>query len=358
MAKRALIHLLQQAAGIGVAAVGAALVSGAYMRVPWGQAYAYSLGYTALLWTGNVMLMAQARKRLPGVENTGKRVAFMFVAGTAFTIGAAVGLDTLLHALLGTPSHPHHIEASVRTSLTMTYLVCAILEAQYYFKLWKEANQQAAALQQTNLQSQIHRLKAELNPHFLFNNFNTLASVIEEDPAKATRMVHALSKYYRYVLQASQQTLCTLADELASLEAYTYLLKIRHEAAFQVRVQVAEPCRQLWVPPLTLQLLAENAVKHNSATTAHPLMLEVACDAAGHLTVRNNRTPRLGTAPGAGIGLANLQERFRLLGLGDIRFGTGPDGWFTVDLPLQAPAAEALPLPNPTHTPSHADTFT
>ena len=357
MAKGKVLHYFKPAAGIFIAAVGAAFVQGASTWAQWIEAFGFSLLYTTLLWVGNLGLMAKARQRLPGVENTGKRLVFMLVFGTAFTLATALLLDyALQHWLLGERPGSPHKGSGVRTSLIMTYLVCAILEAQYYFSLWKEANQRAVALQQTSLQIQINQLKAELNPHFLFNNFNTLAAVIEEDPAKATRMVHELSKYYRYVLQAGQQSICTLADELASLEAYTYLLQIRHESAFQIEVQVSEACLPLLMPPLTLQLLAENAVKHNSATAAHPLHLQVLCSGGGLVTVRNNQIPRQGRPPGAGIGLANLQERFYLLGLGAIHYETTPDGWFTVQMALRLATEGTLPPTASNPTPINAHT--
>ena len=303
------------------------------------QSLKFSLFFTTSLWFGNIYAIAKVRDFLPGVGNTGKRIATQFAVGTLLAVTVAIFFENVLtYGAYGYWSDADATLGTVRTCLIMTYSVSAVWEASYYFELWREAEAAAGALQQANLQHQLTRLKAELNPHFLFNNFNTLASVIEEDPPRATRMVEALSRYYRYILKAESTPLTTLEEELESLEAYAFLLRIRYEEAFLLEVDVPGAYLGFRLPALTLQTLAENATKHNAVTTSEPLVLQITCHPDGGLEVRNNRIARHGDAPGAGIGLANLRDRSRLLGLGDISFG--PEGdFYTITLPLLPPSS-------------------
>lgn len=346
-----LLSIPRHAMLIVVVAIGAALVSGVDTAEGLVRVFLFALVYTAVIWSGNIWILLAVRGRWPGAEETARRIAVQVVAGTVFTVLAAIALEYGLCYLLHTGKNPGAgVIDSIRTSLIMTYIVMAVTEAIYFFKLWREAHEQANALQEANLRAQLGRLKAELNPHFLFNNFNTLAAVIEEDPARATRMVEALSRYYRYVLKGESHLLSTVGEELESLEAYSFLLKIRYEEAFQLKIHVSEACRGYHLPTLTLQTLAENATKHNAVTQARPLVLEVSCRPDGLLEVRNNIVPRHGKAPGAGIGLSNLRERSRLLGLGDLSYTETGDGYFVLQLPLLMPDSTQTQ----SHTP-HAD---
>jgi LytS/YehU family sensor histidine kinase len=251
-----------------------------------------------------------------------------------YTAIAAILIESALEAIIyGRPPKVEFLEKAVRVSIIMTLIVSALWEAAYFFKLWRAATEEAVALQAANFKHQISRLKSELNPHFLFNNFNTLAAVIEEDPKRATRMVEALSKYYRYVLKGESHLLSTLEEELESLNAYYFLLQIRHEEAVQLHIDVPATCLALKLPTLTLQTLAENATKHNAVTLANPLILTVKCSEEGEIRVSNNVIPRHGKAPGAGRGLSNLAERCQLLGLGELAIADSPHQ-FTVSMHL------------------------
>jgi len=327
-------RILQQITLLLLVSVGAAFVAGASSKGQFVHFFTICLAYTTLIWSLNIGLLVLARNYFPGLANTAKRLLFQVPVGTVLTVLAAIGIDYLLCTVFKQDGEKGGGEESgVRTSLIMTFIVMATTEAIYFFKQWKLAMEQANALQEANLRSQLGRLKAELNPHFLFNNFNTLAAVIEEDPRRATRMLEALSRYYRYVLKGESHLLSTLEEELESLQAYAFLLQIRHEDAFVLRVKVSDACKAFRLPTLTLQTLAENATKHNAVTLQEPLILEVFCHPNGVLEVRNNLVARHGKAPGAGIGLSNLKERSNLLGLGSLEYEEVA-GHFVVTLPM------------------------
>ncbi|MEM9895285.1 MAG: histidine kinase, partial [Bacteroidota bacterium] len=155
-------------------------------------------------------------------------------------------------------------------------------------------------------------LKKQINPHFLFNSFNVLSSVIETDSKLAVQFVEQLSNVYRYLLQTQEEKTVSLEDELAFIDSYIFLLKIRFGENLLVKKHIEE--NDLRLPPATLQLLIENAIKHNEVSRANPLQIELYRE-NGTLVVKNNKNPKKGKKEeSSNIGLANIKNRYELLG--------------------------------------------
>lgn len=177
-------------------------------------------------------------------------------------------------------------------------------------------------------------LKQQLSPHFLFNSFATLNWLIRADPAAAEQFVQQMSQVYRYVLHQGGQRSVTLGEELAFVEAYLYLLHMRFEQSLRVEIDIPAALRTWHLPPLAIQTVVENAVKHNIVSPEQPLTIRLTATADA-LVVRNTLQPRLSPEPSSGIGLKNLSARFQFLG--SPRLVTqAVDGYFTVTLPLFA----------------------
>ena len=182
------------------------------------------------------------------------------------------------------------------------------------------------------LKSQLALLKGQLNPHFFFNALNSLSAVVREDPRKAQKYIHHLSRVFRNSLTLSDTDLVYLKEEIEAVRSFCELLKMRYEDGFRLHLAVDEHQAGLLIPPMSLQLLVENALKHNSVSTAHPLYVEIRIT-EGYLEVKNNLSPVHIPEPGAGIGLANLNERFKILLHQEIEVIKNT-GSFIVRLPL------------------------
>jgi sensor histidine kinase YesM len=176
-----------------------------------------------------------------------------------------------------------------------------------------EANTQLVKLQKENLQSQFEVLKQQVNPHFLFNSLNVLTSLIRVDPTTAEKFTVQLSKVYRYVLENKEKDLVTLATEMDFLKAYIYLLEIRFADKVTIKSSIAERDAELLVVPLALQLLIENAIKHNTFSRKRPLTIELFIDGERMLHVVNNLQNRETQMLSTGVGLANISKRYALL---------------------------------------------
>jgi PAS domain S-box-containing protein len=200
-----------------------------------------------------------------------------------------------------------------------------------------EANTQLLKLQKENLQSQFDVLKQQVNPHFLFNSLNVLTSLIRIEPELAEKFTEHLSKVYRYVLENKDNELVPLATELDFLDAYIFLLNIRFMEKIRVQIDISEEKKVLHVIPLAMQLLIENAIKHNSMSKKSPLNIHIFIDESGRLNVVNNLQERESHMSSTGVGLKNIQNRYRLLNNTECIFEKTKDKFIAI-IPLVMPA--------------------
>lgn len=176
-----------------------------------------------------------------------------------------------------------------------------------------KANTQLLKLQKENLQSQFDVLKQQVNPHFLFNSLNVLTSLIRLEPELAEKFTEHLAKVYRYVLENKDNELVTLSTEMNFLDAYLFLINIRFMEKVVVNIRIPDEKKNHRVIPLAMQLLIENAIKHNSMSKKSPLMIDIFIDGENLLNVVNNLQEREAHMTSTGVGLKNIQNRYKLL---------------------------------------------
>lgn len=176
-----------------------------------------------------------------------------------------------------------------------------------------KANTQLLKLQKENLQSQFDVLKQQVNPHFLFNSLNVLTSLIRVEPELAEKFTEHLAKVYRYVLENKDNELVNLSTEVSFLNAYIFLIKIRFMDKVVVNIRIQDHKMNHQIIPLAMQLLIENAIKHNAMSRKSPLVIDIFIDETNHLNVVNNLQEREAHMTSTGVGLKNIQNRYRLL---------------------------------------------
>jgi hypothetical protein len=169
-------------------------------------------------------------------------------------------------------------------------------------------------LKQGMTEMQMRALQAQINPHFLFNSLNSLSSLIADEPQQAEQFVDELSSVYRYLLRSNEGELTTLDQELRFIQSYYHLLKTRHGAGLNLRTAIDDRYLGAQLPPLTLQLLVENAVKHNIALAEQPLTIRIFTDGQGQLVVENNLQRKPSRVLSNGVGLSNILTKYRVLG--------------------------------------------
>lgn len=199
-----------------------------------------------------------------------------------------------------------------------------------------KANTQLLKLQKENLQSQFEVLKQQVNPHFLFNSLNVLTSLIKIDPDLAESFTEKLSKVYRYVLENKEKDLVTLATEMEFLNSYLFLLDIRFMNKLDVEIKINKKYYEYLVIPIAVQLVIENAIKHNSFSKSKPLKINLYVDENENLIIINNLSIRETKITSTGVGLKNIKNRYSLVCDYEPSFNTTEDS-FIVCLPLIKP---------------------
>jgi two-component system, LytTR family, sensor kinase len=267
-------------------------------------------------WYGQIMVMQLLRQLFPLVNQTSLRLvllAFSHLLITVFTFFLIVftydSLQFLEYAL-----RPGTYIFLVILAVALTMIATTFWEADYTFKQWKDSVAEKEKLQQMTLSQEFHTLKSQVNPHFLFNCFNTLSSLIAEDPAQAELFLDELSKVYRYLLRNNQNELCTLQTEIGFIESYYRLLQTRHGSAVQIKIETDKKYAHYLLPSLTLQLLVENAVKHNVLSRNKPLVIDIFTTPGNRLAVNNNLQRRSIQKFSNKVGLTNIQHKYDLLG--------------------------------------------
>jgi tetratricopeptide (TPR) repeat protein len=203
----------------------------------------------------------------------------------------------------------------------------------YFRRRSRQMQARSEALEKQQLLNEIDLLRTQVNPHFLFNSLSILSSLIHVDADLSEQFIEQLARSYRYILEQKDQTLVTLRTELEFIRSYAFLLKIRFETKFDLRVELEESVLdQYKIAPLTLQLLVENAVKHNRMSAREPLVVYVFLE-QGYLVVKNRLRPRSQHERSTGTGLCNIINRYALLTDRPVRAGECDDE-FVVKVPL------------------------
>ena len=218
------------------------------------------------------------------------------------------------------------------TSSVISLFVSLIITGRYFRMQTAEMKIQAAQLKQTAMQAELQALKLQIDPHFVFNNFSTISALIEEDKALAQTFVENLSRVYRYMIQNIHCDTITLQKEVKFIESYIYLISIRHSNNVKININISENLMQKRIPHITLQLLIENAIKHNVASEAKPLTITLF--AANNTLLVSNNLQRIVIPPySSRIGLENIKSRYRIVSGKEPLIVETTDS-FIVELPL------------------------
>jgi len=216
--------------------------------------------------------------------------------------------------------------------MTIALVFMALFTTRSWLFEWRKSAIEAEQLRTEKMASQYQSLKDQLNPHFLFNSLNVLSSLVYEDADKSAAFIQKLSKIYRYVLEVQKEEIVELSKELDFARNYLELQKIRFEDNLQFMIKVNSE-KDFFLPPLSLQLLLENAIKHNIASKENPLIIEIRQE-DNELWISNTLQPKL-TLPetSTGVGLENIRMRYQLLSSKNIEV-TQTENDFNVRLPL------------------------
>lgn len=302
-------------------------------RLLWEYYWRGGVG-VAILWQGNAYLSNLPDRWINWVDTPVLRL----VVSTAITIVYTVVAWVLIYWLLLERGYGWDLPGLIRDmkmrdfipTVIITLFISIFMHGRAFLIGWKDALVEAERLKKEQISARYEALKNQVNPHFLFNSLNVLTTLVHKDAGQAEQFIRRLSDVYRYILESRDKEVVDLEEELDILRAYLFMLDIRFGASLQTDVRLPQPATGK-VAPLTLQMLVENALKHNEASKANPLRLEIFRE-NGYLVVRNNIQPKNALPDSTGVGLANIQARYRVLSGKEVLI-SDQDGFFTVKVP-------------------------
>jgi sensor histidine kinase YesM len=282
-----------------------------YEHINHVQGFFISFIYTLTYWEGIRHIWSWLQKKHAHYSQTKVRLIKLITAVLLYGIAATVVIKYLGLALFGQSCTLEMMVQGYFIGLIPTILVLMVYEAVYFFESWKNKVKESEAISRTQLVNQLEALKAQLDPHFLFNSLNTLSSLIDENEP-AQQYLSRLSDVYRYVLLSKDRTTVTLKEEMEFVNAFLYLAQVRFQSGLEVDTQISSKSWNLAVAPLSIQLLVENALKHNVISRQHPLKITIR-ETDGYLWVSNAIHKKEVLEPTTKVGLKNILEQYKLL---------------------------------------------
>jgi len=294
-----------------------------------------SFTFTFALWEGNRTIIMYMRRRFPHNGQTARRLTIQVLLSILFTFASTLMIAYTFFLMEIPVCEMHEWPLMALENMIPTVFVMSVYEGAYFFEEWKKNFQRSEALAKENIRSQFEALKSQLDPHFLFNSLNTLAALIDPKNEDAQTYLEQLSDVYRYVLLSKQKETVSLQEELEFVYAYIYLNKTRFRENLKVQHDIPEEVMEQRVAPLSLQILVENALKHNVISRDKPLNLKISVDRFGYIVVENNVQKKNILEKSTKTGLENIINRYALLSTKEVEIISTAE-LFSVRLPLIA----------------------
>ena len=318
---------------------GGRILSWETFKIEWIE----STIHVPFYWFSLRYLMIQLRKKYNQFEQTSLRI--MIQVALVLILGVVIG-NLIHHVLIKSfiCDTVHLFDCNVESlhhPILATYFTCFFImltyEAIYFYDQLRLSILEKEAAKQAQIHSELESLRNQVNPHFLFNSMNTLMNLVMEDQKIAVSFLRKLSKVYRYVLENREDELVTLQKELDFIHSYVFLQKERFKENLEVTIDIPDHYLTHKIIPLSLQILFENAIKHNIASRKKPLKIEVFVE-AGKLVVQNNLQRKEQVMHSTKVGLENIKTRYQYFTKETVSVGECTD-YFTVHIPLIAPVA-------------------
>ncbi len=298
-----------------------------YVRYAWVASFSVLLWL--LLWIGNDELNTFINRKISWVKYPLRRLVVGIISTIIFTVSAVLSLIKAWEYFLNAQFDNYY--EIVLPSLIITFFISLFMHSREFLNRWKESAVDAERLKKESVQAQYESLKNQVNPHFLFNSLNALTNLVYKDQDKAAKFIKQLSEVYRYVMDSRDKELVSLQEELEFLESYIFLQQIRFGESLNMIIDLQSTQEQ--VAPLALQLLIENAIKHNIIAQGQSLTIRVYKN-ENYIVVENNLQKKtILVEDSSGLGLENIKRRYEFLSSSKIKV-LETDTIFKVEIPI------------------------
>jgi len=317
------------------------------------------VGFVLTIIAANIsgVLIVLISRRLNKLLPWNKRLAFRFLTEVGLSLAALLIMGFILNTIYLKQILPVNEESTYWLdyrdtiikfsiiSLAIVYIYSVINFSIFSFNQYSVVRIEALKIEREQLRLQFEALKNQLSPHYLFNSLNTISSLMYRDIQSAESFIRNLAITYQYILNTDQHKLVSLQDELDAVLSYYSLQKTRYDEYIDLKINIMPDIKKTFAPPLVLQMLVENAVKHNAISDNNPMLIEIFSEGQKYLIVRNNYIPkpellkigqnlidRPEMSASHKIGLENIRKRYKFFSKKDILVSA--DEYFTVKLPL------------------------
>ena len=287
------------------------------------------------LWLGNSFISTQLDKILPWLKYGSVRFLAQLVFGLIYSL-LIVNVSYFLFKTLFTVDPPTGEQLTVMNIYGALIILptISIYFGFQFLRSWRRSEVEAEKFQKESIKSQLEALKNHLDPHFLFNNLNILSSLIDKSTDQSKEFLDRFAEVYRFILQNEGVELVNLRQELDFVDSYLYLLKVRFEEMIVFEIDLPQEKLGKYIPPLTLQMLIENVIKHNQVSEVRTLTVNISLVDDDYVEVSNNLQPRkVISRKGEKSGIKNIISRYSYYTDKEIHFGE-EDGKYVVRVPL------------------------
>ncbi|MEQ8363853.1 MAG: histidine kinase [Cyclobacteriaceae bacterium] len=261
------------------------------------------------LWLGNAMASDLIDRRIDWIREPVKRFVVGMLVMVVYTVAVSYGLVWVFKTAFGL--NVGDTRTFQYSTLIVTFIISLFMHGRGFLQSWKLAEIEAEKAKQESIKANYESLKNQVNPHFLFNSLNALTSLVYEDQDKAAKFIKQLSEVYRYVLDSRNKEVVTLDEELSFMNSYLFLQQIR----FGDKLKIENELKSMKgnVPPLALQMLVENAIKHNEVSQEQPLIIKLHSDGSNLFVSNNLQLKSKQINESVGVGLDNITKRYEFL---------------------------------------------
>jgi hypothetical protein len=277
--------------------------------------YVIVIVLSAIMMAGVYAMNDRLEKRIPWHVNPLRRFGIQTALNVTYILFCSIGLRNAFNWFCEGQRFicitDELIVAAV--SVTLTLMVIMADMGMFMLKRWRDSVSELERFKKESIEFKFEMLKNQVNPHFLFNSLNTLSSLIFANQETAAQFVRQLAKVYRYVLENRERELITMAEEMTCLESYRYLVEMRFAPNLKFEIDVPAAYKEMRIVPMTLQMLIENAIKHNIVSKNKPLTVRITATPDKFIHIANNFQPKTTKEYSSGLGLKNIVSRYGFL---------------------------------------------
>lgn len=306
------------------------------IKIAWYYALSTITFITFLILEGNRLVEPYVRRIANPEKSKIRFPVIFFMAGSILSTVITVGIVAIVGMLINSYSIEQNI-TPLKLNLIYAWLVNLLYHLIntiiYYFQEYRSTRIEAEELKRISAQAELQLVKSQINPHFLFNNLNVLSALVIKDNAEANKFIEEFSKVYRYILKNHDKEMVTLKTELDYIEPYVFLLKKRFGEGLQVNIDIPAHSLEHFIIPVSLQMLLENAIKHNIVSKTKPLKITIYANGNNTLVVSNNLQVKQQVERSTELGLLNIVKRYKLVSNKEVLINKSSHS-FEVSIPL------------------------